>query len=149
MKILIDTNILLRVIWSGLTQSQVADDAVAALRRRGDEIVIVPQVMYEFWVVSSRPSGGNGMDRTPAEVCAELGRIRTVTTLLPESTDVYAVWQQLVMEREVRGKYAHDARLAAAMKVHGVESLLTFNVGDFRRFGIQVITPEQVLAHLP
>jgi hypothetical protein len=40
------------------------------------------------------------------------------------------------------GKNAHDARLVAAMRVHGLTHLLTFNAQDFRRYpGINVVTP--------
>jgi predicted nucleic acid-binding protein len=34
----------------------------------------------------------------------------------------------------VIGKQAHDARLVAAMKVHDLRHLLTFNDTDFKRF---------------
>jgi predicted nucleic acid-binding protein len=34
----------------------------------------------------------------------------------------------------VSGKQAHDARIVAAMKVHGVTHLLTFNTDDFKRY---------------
>jgi predicted nucleic acid-binding protein len=47
----------------------------------------------------------------------------------------------------VKGKTAHDARLVAAMRRHGVNRLLTFNASHFARFaGITVLTPEGVLA---
>jgi predicted nucleic acid-binding protein len=43
----------------------------------------------------------------------------------------------------VRGKNAHDARLVAAMLVHGLTHVLTFNGKDFARFGeIAVIPPD-------
>ncbi|MEK7832647.1 MAG: hypothetical protein AAB401_16260 [Acidobacteriota bacterium] len=43
------------------------------------------------------------------------------------------------------GKPAHDARIVAAMKVHGIAHLLTFNVGDFKRFpNITVVSPDEV-----
>jgi hypothetical protein len=46
----------------------------------------------------------------------------------------------------VVGKNGHDARLVAAMMVHGLTHLLTFNVQDFRRYpGITAVTPADVL----
>ncbi len=51
---------------------------------------------------------------------------------------------------QVSGKNAHDARLVAAMMVHGISRILTFNVGDFMRYaGIAVLDPQQVLASRP
>lgn len=47
----------------------------------------------------------------------------------------------------VRGKRAHDARLAALMQTHGVRHIHTFNVSDFVGFtGIQAVSPAQVTA---
>ena len=39
-----------------------------------------------------------------------------------------------MVEYRVSGKNAHDARLVAAMVVHEIESILTFNTGDFLRY---------------
>ena len=38
----------------------------------------------------------------------------------------------------------YDARLVAAMTVHGVGRILTLNAGDFARYGIEVIEPSAV-----
>jgi predicted nucleic acid-binding protein len=40
----------------------------------------------------------------------------------------------------------HDARLVAAMNVHGVRRLLTFDAGDFARCGIEALQPSSVLS---
>jgi hypothetical protein len=39
----------------------------------------------------------------------------------------------------VRGKRAHDLRLASLMRIHGLRYVLTFNVADFA--GLDGITP--------
>jgi hypothetical protein len=50
----------------------------------------------------------------------------------------------------VSGKNAHDARLVAAMHIHRLGQLLTFNCADFHRFpGITVLSPDQVLQASP
>ena len=38
-------------------------------------------------------------------------------------------------------RHANYARVVAAMNVHGVHRILTFNTGDFARFGIEVLLP--------
>lgn len=64
---------------------------------------------------------------------------------LAEDDAIYTEWRKLVSSYGVSGKTSHDARLVAAMKVHGVTHVLTFNVEDFRRFeGIQVLHPNDV-----
>jgi len=51
------------------------------------------------------------------------------------------------MRQRVVGKTTHDARLVAAMKVHGLNSIPTFDTGDFKRYpGIEVVHPADVAA---
>jgi predicted nucleic acid-binding protein len=38
------------------------------------------------------------------------------------------------VRHRVSGAQVHDARLAAAMLVHGIDRILTFNGADFTRF---------------
>jgi predicted nucleic acid-binding protein len=46
------------------------------------------------------------------------------------------------VDHRVSGAQVHDARLVAAMRVHGVKRILTFNTRDFTRFtGIEAIHP--------
>ena len=48
------------------------------------------------------------------------------------------------------GKNAHDARFVAAMSVHGLSHLLTFNSQDFRQYpAITAVAPADVLAWMP
>jgi hypothetical protein len=53
--------------------------------------------------------------------------------LLPDSLAVHAAWRKLFVTHGVSGVQVHDARLAAAMRVHGVKRTLTFNDRDFAR----------------
>ena len=50
----------------------------------------------------------------------------------------------------ISGVKIHDARLVAAMNVHGVKHIVTFDVEDFKRYpGIQVFHPDDVLSRSP
>ena len=65
--------------------------------------------------------------------------------VLQDSPAVYEKWKTLVVTHKVVGVNVHDARLVAAMKVHGVAHILTANVRDFGRYpGITVLAPEQI-----
>jgi predicted nucleic acid-binding protein len=150
MRTLLDTNVVSRLTPSPHAINQVAVGAVAALTQHGDEIVIVPQNLYEFWVVATRPLAQNGQGLSPSQVQAEVTRLKSLFTLLDDTPAIYPQWEHLVTQHQVLGKNAHDARLVAAMLVHGITRLLTFNPGDFQRFtGISVLTPHQVLAAAP
>ncbi|MBX9627519.1 MAG: hypothetical protein K2X82_27205 [Gemmataceae bacterium] len=145
-----DANILLRSAEPGHRQHREADDSVTALLGRGYTPFIFPQAYYEFWVAATRPKAQNGLGKTPAEAAAELVKFKAVFALRGDDPAVYDEWEQLVIRHNVSGKPAHDARLVAAMLVHGVGTLLTFNDQDFGRFpGITVLTPATVLAWPP
>jgi len=75
----------------------------------------------------------------------ELGRVKGLFFFLPETPAIYPVWEALVLDNAVAGKLSHDARLVAAMKVHGLTAVLTFDKTGFSRFpGIEVIHPAEV-----
>ena len=83
----------------------------------------------------------------PAAVAAELARLKSMFLLLPETPALYPVWEALVIQYQVSGKPAHDARLVAVMKVHGLTSILTFDKSGFSRFSdIEVLHPVDVIS---
>ena len=150
MRVLPDTNVLLRAVQPGHPQHAAADGALAALLAQRDVPVLVPQAEYEFWVVATRPVAANGLGLSPAEAAADLARYEALMPLLPDPPGLLPVWKQLVLTYAVLGKKAHDARLVAAMHVHGITHILTFNGADLARFpGITVLTPAGVVGPPP
>src|SRR5262245_20265833 len=117
MSYLVDTNILIRRSEPGHAMHQVALDAVKFLARQGHKLHIVPQNLYEFWVVCTRPTSVNGLGKTAAEAVVELANLKSLFHWLDETQAFYGVWQQLVASIPVIGKNAHDARLVAAISV--------------------------------
>ncbi len=147
MNVLVDTNILGRMAEPAHAQYQTALDATAALTRRGDTPCVVPQVLYEFWTTATRPVAVNGLGLSASEAADELTRLKALFTFLADSAAVSPQWERLVVAHQVLGKQAHDARLVAAMTVHGLSHLLTFNTADFARFpGITALDPVAVAA---
>jgi predicted nucleic acid-binding protein len=145
--ILADTNILLRRIHRGDEQHRQARDAINRLTKTGNRICVTSQNLIEFWAVGTRPIENNGLGLSPVQVERILTRIERSVMRLPDSDAVYSEWRRLVVLHEVVGKKTHDARLVAAMNVHGVSHILTFNTGDFKRFvGIRAIHPDPILA---
>ena len=60
---------------------------------------------------------------------------------------MYLEWRRLVVTHSVAGVQVHDARLVAAMLVHGIPRLLTLNDRDFSRFTeISAIHPLAVVS---
>jgi predicted nucleic acid-binding protein len=144
---LVDTSVLIRTLQPHHSLYAVADRAIQLLPGRGRRLHIVAQNLIELWVVATRPMGENGLGMTPAEAAAELARIKGMFLLLPETPAIYPAWEGLVLEHGVSGKPAHDARLVAAMQVHGLSAILTFDRTGFGRFpNIEVIDPADVAA---
>jgi predicted nucleic acid-binding protein len=140
--ILLDTNLLLRYATAVDPSHRIVASAIAALSEGGKALHTVPQNLYEFWAVATRPIQVNGLGLSPDECRTAITRIRRLFPLLPDQPTLLAEWESLVATHQCRGKLAHDARLVAAMRTHGLTELLTFNGDDFQRFpGITVLVP--------
>lgn len=140
----------MRIAEKGHATNAIAVAAIDSLAQNGEKLVVVPQVLYEFWSVATRPTSANGLGRSPAEAVAEIASLRRHFSMLDELPAIFAEWERLVVANNVTGKNAHDARLVAATIAHGIDRILTFNDQDFRRFTmIQVMTPSTVLASPP
>ena len=145
MRVLLDTNILARMAQPGHPHHAPALTAVDTLRRRGDELFLVPQVLYEFWVICTRPVEQNGLGLPVPVVIEKHEQAKALFTLLADNDGIFLAWEKLVRELHVKGKHAHDARLVAAMEIHRIDSALTFNTTDFSRYpGLTLIDPLNV-----
>ena len=139
---LIDTSTLLRTLQPSHPQRETVRVAIKALTARGRELHIVPQNLFELWVVATRPVAQNGLGLSITEATSELMRLKSMFPLLPDTPAIYPVWENLVIQYQVSGKPAHDARLVAAMLVHGLTTILTFDKTGFSRYdGIEVVQP--------
>jgi predicted nucleic acid-binding protein len=145
MRILIDTNLLTRLVQPGHPHQATALRALDALHARDETLCLVPQVLYEFWTVCTRPTDQNGLGLNVPAAAGELAQAKSLFVLLEEIPDIYAHWERLVIQYDVKGKNAHDARLVAAMMAQGISHLLTFNARDFTRYAeITLLAPEEV-----
>ena len=141
MKLLVDTNLLCRAIDVDHVQHPVAKAAMETLRTQGHELISVPQVIYEWWNVATRPKEQNGQGLPTLMAGALLAILEKEFPVQLDSSALFSRWRQLVLQHDVKGKNTHDARLAAAGMLAGVDALLTFNGGDFKRFGLTVLDP--------
>ena len=142
---LLDTNFILRLINTLDARSALTLKVTETLIARGDNPVVTPQVLIEFWSAASRPVAANGFGWDPDRVAQEIRAISAKFQILPDQPAIYPKWVELVTGGQVRGKQVHDARLVAVMLAHGVHHLITFNVKDFQRFGqIEAIHPDAI-----
>lgn len=143
---LLDTNILLRLSKRSDPHHRLVKAALDALTDRGADICCTPQNVSEFWNVCTRPSDRNGFGLSISETDEALRAIERTITVLPDNDQIYRVWRFLVVRHQVRGVQVHDARLAAAMRVHGISHILTLNQPDFTRYSdLSVLHPKDVV----
>jgi predicted nucleic acid-binding protein len=145
MLVLVDTNVLLRIVDATHALHIPATKAVRNCLDAGCVLCVVPQIHYEFWVVATRPIAQNGLGLSAANAEAQLRTLGPpLFRLLRDERAIYNLWRELVVTNQVQGKNAHDARIVAAMQRHDVTHLMTFNGPDFRRFpDIHLLDPTQ------
>jgi predicted nucleic acid-binding protein len=141
MRVLVDTNILLRSAQPNHPLCPDATRAVTTLLRQNHAVCFCAQNIAEFWNVATRPVERNGLGFSPDEALQEVTSIENLLTLLPDVPAIYPTWKQLVQDHRVQGVNVYDARLVAVMRVHAVDCLLAFNSPDFKRFSIGVLQP--------
>jgi len=142
---LVDTNILLRATRRADPQHQVVSTSLARLANQGTLLYYTPQNIAELRNAMTRPTTRNGLGLSVADADREVRAIESGMILLPDNDAVYREWRRIIVQHGVLGVQVHDARLAASMMVHGVTSILTFNVTDFSRFtGLTALHPSTI-----
>lgn len=136
----LDTNILLRIVDRSSSEHELVVRAIASIFKNGDQCVITPQTLIEFWVVATRPIEVNGFGWTITETREKLERLISQFVLLEETKDIFVNWFQLVETHGIKGKRTHDLRLVAVAKSYAIDYLLTLNTRDF------VVIPEVTIA---
>ena len=145
MHCLLDTNVLLRALDRQHPMYRIARRAIVALRRQNYRLSVTTQNLIEFWAVATRPVDAKGLGMSVQWTVAQLTRIKHFLSILPDAADTFPEWERIVAQHQVSGKQVHDARLVAAMMVHRVTHILTFNTADFTRYTeITVVQPQSL-----
>lgn len=127
----VDTNVLVYATNIDSPWHQSAMEALSRARQAGIGLVVSPQILREYMVVSTRAASAL-MPRV--EILQNLAILQREFRILNEDRTVSAKLLELVARYEVSGKKIHDANIVATMLVHGLTHLLTYNVDDFARF---------------
>lgn len=132
-KVFLDTNILLRMILTQMNQHAEVDALVKRTIREGAELWISGQVIREFIVQATHP-------RTLAEpltieqVVHEIEAMKPLFQIADETVAVRDKLLELLQQYPTQGKQVHDANLVATMIAYEIDTLLTLNVDDLKRF---------------
>ena len=140
----VDTNILLRA-FNPRMDHHIESEALVQKMWEGDTVLwINRQVIREYLVQVTHP----GNLKTPLTTEQALRQMQVITTLFrvaDETTEVTNHLLSLLKTYPTSGKQVHDANIVATMLANGIDTLLTLNFADFKRFEdqIKIISLEQ------
>ena len=142
---LVDSNILLRWVKPDHIDYPRIVVATDVILRHDGVLCYTSQNVAEFWNACTRPTDRNGYGLSPQDTDRRAKFFEEKLRFLPDSLKVHEEWRKLLVTHNVSGVQVHDARLVAAMRVHGVTRILTFNNKDFARYpDIEAIHPRDV-----
>jgi predicted nucleic acid-binding protein len=132
--ILLDTNILLRLKDVHSLEHLMVKQKLKDLLQNNETLAIAPQILYEFYVVATRPIQQNGLGLNAEETLNEIDLFCEVFDFLPDTQDLYQKWYNLMRQYQINGKKSHDARLVAFMQTYQITQIYTLNPTDFKAF---------------
>ena len=146
MRYLVDSDVLLRLLQRADPLHLPVRAALRVLRSRGHRLCVTSQLLGEFWNVCTRPvTARGGFGLSTAETDRRVRLIERHLAVLPDGPRVHMEWRRLLVAHAVIGVQVHDARIVAAMNTHGIRDIVTFNLGDFRRYpGITAHDPQSI-----
>ena len=143
---LLDTNILIRWLRREVAEHSMVSAAIEQLAREKAVPCYTSQNLGELWNVLTRPADRNGYGLSPSQADQSVQILERDVYMLPDTPEVHFVWRRLLVTHGVCGAKVHDTRLVAAMLVHGVRRILTFNTKDFARYDeIEAVHPHEMV----
>src|SRR6266545_6321428 len=113
MRILLDTNVLVRAVQREHAASKVASHSVKTLHGKQHVLCLAPQNLAEFWNVCTRPAAVNGLGLTIASTDRYVAWLERMFLIVPDSMETFHEWRRLIVQHNVIGAKVHDARLVA------------------------------------
>src|SRR5689334_13767279 len=112
MDYLVDTGVWLRLFDGSDPIHPTIRSALSLLRSNGHKFCTCPQNIGEFWNVSTRPaSARGGYGKSVAMTETRVRFIERNARILDESPIAYKLWRSLLVNYQIQGLAAHDARL--------------------------------------
>ena len=141
-KAFVDTNILLRALLTEMDSHAKADELLKRVLREDAELWISGQVIREFIVQATHPKTLK-VPLTISEVIHEIHIVEQLFQVADETSAVRTMLLSLLQTFPTQGKQVHDANIVATMLAYEINTLLTFNIEDFKRFTekIKLISP--------
>ena len=133
----IDTNILVNSRILEAPQHEMARAMLERALQDDEPVRISRQVVREYLAVVTRPQTWP-VAISREDALDDVNRLIGSFEVLEDGPTVTERLVELCREVQVGGRQIHDANIVATMMAHGERRLLTFNVGDFRRYGDRI-----------
>ena len=127
----VDTNVLLTATTPSRPLHQKALALFTTPRR---QLCTSGQILREYLVVATRPLKQNGLGLRPHDALANVDAFARRMRFLDEKRSVFRRLETLLAEIPCHGKQIHDANVVATALAHGLETVVTENDQDFRRW---------------
>lgn len=137
-RVMLDTNVLLASTDEGRAEHRRALEILNDWPARGTALYASGQILREYLAVATRSVQKNGLGLSLADALSNVRAFRGRTRLLAEDSKVADRLLTLLDDVAGGGKQVHDANVVATMLVHGIDTVVTANLGDFARFTRQV-----------
>lgn len=134
----LDTNVLLAATDQGRAVHARALAALNDWPAAGTTLYTSGQILREYLSVATRPTQQNGFGMTRSDAVSNVRTLRGRLRHLTENEKVADRLLTLLDDIECTGRQIHDANVVATMLVHGIDTVVTINVGDFTRYTEQV-----------
>ena len=146
-RVFVDSNVLLRFTFSTLDHHPECKDHLRRLISERAELAISGQVIRECCVQASHPNTFKGTETMPLSgerLARWVASFHARFRVFEENTAVHSEFQNLLLNYPIGGRQMHDANIVATMLAHDVNTLITLNEADFRRYQnrIFVIPPQ-------
>jgi predicted nucleic acid-binding protein len=141
-RIFLDTNVLLRMLHAKLPLHNECLARVESFIEADYELWISRQVIREYLVNVTHPRTFD-IPLTLDECMTQIDTIYSLFKLADEDEVVTHHLLNLLHTIPTRGKQIHDANIIATMLAYDIQSLLTLNIDDMKRFTnhIHVMSP--------
>jgi predicted nucleic acid-binding protein len=136
-KVFLDTNILLRSTVQAFPHYPEIQAYVAQYLADDSELWISRQVIREYLVQTMRPQSFM-KPMTPEQAVQQVQSMQQVFQIANETSATTRELLQLIRSFPMGGKQIHDANIVATMLTHDIDTLITLNTSDFKRFADKI-----------
>jgi predicted nucleic acid-binding protein len=136
-KVFVDTNVLLRSLIDQFPESSACRGLLLEQRKAEKELWISRQVVRELLVQMTHPKTLSTL-LTRDQVQFQMRTVLRLFKVANETSDTTTMLLTLMRDYAISGKQVHDANIVAVMLTNQINTLLTLNTVDFKRYSDRI-----------